>query len=62
MLSPASEDYSSESLASSCWHVEYRSQPTSDADSWSDALGQRLKELFSKEVLVLSMKVAKDND
>jgi hypothetical protein len=42
--------------------VEYRSQPTSDDDSWTDALGQRLKELFSREVLALSIKVAKDND
>ena len=55
IFSPVSFERSAESLSLSCALVEYMSHPTSVEFSLSEALGQRLRSLFSSENLDLSM-------
>jgi hypothetical protein len=55
-------DRRADNLSSSWSVVEYRSQLTSAVFSLSEALGQRLKSLFSKEDLAYSIRVTKGID
>jgi len=62
IFSPVSSEKRADSLSLSCALVEYISQPTSVVFTLSEAFGQRLKSLFSKEYLALSMNTENGRD